>query len=131
MELVRYHISPIYGGGSELYISCNDAPTRYCIEWRRTDEPGLTGINLKFQLGVVPSVGPNGVTLEALLAVCQHRLEHFQAGQFACAENAEALHHIQRALAALHRRTDNRIEQGIEGTNLQHRSDESTPVRPL
>ena len=46
----------------------------------------------------------NGLTIEALLAICQHRLECFQAGNFACDVNALALRGINDALQALHAR---------------------------
>lgn len=56
--------------------------------------------------------GVNGVFMEDLLECVMMRLKGVQTGPFACAENAEALTHLQLALAALDRRTDRvRAEQ--------------------
>lgn len=51
-----------------------------------------------------------GVTMESLLAVCKHRLEAFQAGQYPCYENGEALKGIDKALNALKSRTLRQVE---------------------
>ena len=72
---------------------------------------------VRFQKGPVKMAGKNGCFMEDLLHICQHRLECFQAGEFACAENAEALDHVKKALAALDRRTRDRQQRGVEGTN--------------
>lgn len=72
--------------------------------------------NIKFQNGPIAEVGTNGLTHEALLAVCIDRLECFQNGPFACAENAVALAHLRLARNSLQARTQRRIAQGVEGT---------------
>jgi len=59
----------------------------------------------------------NGITHEALLAILVHRLECFQAGPFACRENAIALTKLQEAQHWLHHRTRGRMERGVEGTH--------------
>ena len=61
----------------------------------------------------------NGTTNEAELAKVKHRLECFQEGPYPCEENAEALDHINKAIAALHRRTDNRKARGVEGKDVE------------
>lgn len=72
---------------------------------------------LHFQHGGVQDVGGwNGVSMEALLAICADRLEAFQAGPFPSQENATALHNVQEAMRSLHKRTQNRIKRGVEGT---------------
>jgi peptidyl-prolyl cis-trans isomerase B (cyclophilin B) len=85
-------------------------------------EEGYAGqslmLHLLFQNGVVPVVGQNGVTLEAVLAACGHRLQGFQDGKFACDENQEALDHINAAIEALQRRTRARIAREVEGTHV-------------
>ncbi|MEQ5770022.1 hypothetical protein NFH98_20840 [Halomonas sp. H33-56] len=63
--------------------------------------------HLRFQVGN-PAEGVNGVTLEALLAVCLDRLSCFQSGPHANAYNAESLAHIEKALEALKDRTRER-----------------------
>lgn len=70
-----------------------------------------------FQNGSINEHGVNGVTQEALLAIVADRLESFQAGAFACPENADALTSVKEALAALLSRTKARMARGVEGTN--------------
>lgn len=72
---------------------------------------------LRFQNGPIQEVGVNGITNEALLAVLIDRLEGFQAGPFACAENAEALAMLREAQHWLKARTMSRQERGVEGTH--------------
>lgn len=70
-----------------------------------------------FQNGPIPENGVNGVTQEALLAIVIDQLRSFQAGPFACRENAVALTHIETGLMWLHSRTLNRERRGVEGTH--------------
>ena len=56
-----------------------------------------------------------GVTNEALLAIVIDRLEAFQDGPYACAENEKALVGLRDALQALHDRTLNRTARQVEG----------------
>jgi len=70
---------------------------------------------LCFQNGPISEVGMNGITIEALLAVCKDRLDGFQSGPFACDSNQVALDAINNALDALHSRTRERRERGVEG----------------
>ena len=96
------------------------------------DAPGAGGANhaydihdyygydlcrINFQKGPIKEQGVNGITQEALLAICADRLESFQAGSFACEDNAEALLHIQKALNCLKKRTTDRIARNVEGEN--------------
>ena len=71
---------------------------------------------LSFQDGLPGEVGTNGVTIEALLAICADRLRGFQLGKFSCRENACALTKIDEALMWLHKRTRERDARGVEGT---------------
>jgi hypothetical protein len=70
-----------------------------------------------FQNGPINEVGLNGVTHEALLEIVADRLRSFQAGPFACRENALALTKIEEAQHWLHHRTLHRMARGVEGTN--------------
>lgn len=72
---------------------------------------------IHFQKGPVAKAGKNGCFMEDLLDIVRHRLECFQAGPFACAENADALDHVIKALDALNRRTRDRQQRGVEGTD--------------
>lgn len=70
-----------------------------------------------FQNGPVNAAGVNGVTHESLLAILIDRLESFQAGDYACNENAMALGGLRDAQDWLASRTRKRIERGVEGTH--------------
>lgn len=101
------------------------------------DEPGAGGANhtyrlslladtgrhpetdagdIQFQNGPIKESGVNGISGEALLAIVEDRLLCFQAGPFACRENAIALTKIQEAMHWLHHRTRERLARGVEGT---------------
>ena len=73
--------------------------------------------HVRFQNGPVKEVGVNGCHQEDLLAIVVDRLECFQAGPFACRENALALTKINEAIHWLNHRTAGRIVRGVEGTN--------------
>lgn len=72
-----------------------------------------------FQNGPIAEVGVNGVTQEALLAIVADRLRSFQAGPYACRENALALTKIEEAQHWLHHRTRARMSRGVEGTHAK------------
>jgi len=71
-----------------------------------------------FQNGAIGDVGVNGVTQEVLLSIVADRLRSFQAGPYACPENALALSHVESAQAALHSRTKARVARGVEGSHV-------------
>lgn len=95
------------------------------------DEPGAGGANheysiqlpqggffkIGFQNGPIAEAGVNGVTQEALLAICIDRLRCFQKGPYSCRENALALTKLEEAQHWLHSRTRARMERGVEGTH--------------
>jgi len=58
-----------------------------------------------------------GVTEAAILAVLIDRLEGFQAGPYACWENAEQLSLLRQALAMTRARADARAARGVLGKN--------------
>lgn len=68
-----------------------------------------------FQNGPVASNGVNGLTNEALLAILIHRTTVLN-DKFSCAENKDAIAHMQAALTCFEARTNRRIAKGIEGT---------------
>lgn len=72
---------------------------------------------VRFQNGPIKEAGVNGVTQEALLAICADRLRSFQAGPYSCRENAVALTHIETAQMWLQKRTRERLARGVEGTH--------------
>lgn len=81
------------------------------------DIDGKASVGINFQNGPIAEAGVNGLTHEALLAILADRLVCFQAGPYACDENAAALAHIQSAQGVLQDRTRRRMEAGIEGTH--------------
>ncbi len=76
-----------------------------------------TSVPIIFQNGPIKEFGVNGVTHEALMAIVMDRLRSFQAGPFACRENALALTKIEEAMHWLQHRTRVRVARGVEGTN--------------
>jgi hypothetical protein len=80
-------------------------------------QQGETRFSIDFQNGPIAEAGVNGLTQEVLLAICADRLRSFQAGKFACRENALALTKIEEAQHWLHHRTKARMDRGLEGTH--------------
>lgn len=81
---------------------------------------GLSGhesVLIEFQNGPINEAGVNGITQEVLLAIVADRLRSFQAGPFACRENALALTKIEEAQHWLQQRTIARMRRGVEGTH--------------
>lgn len=77
----------------------------------------IDNVLIQFQNGPINEVGVNGITHEALLAILIDRMEHFQAGPYACRENALALTKLQEAQMWLLERTRGRMARGVEGTH--------------
>jgi len=107
---------PDEGGACHEYNICR-AESLDDTEVIATNEFGF----VKFQKGPVKEVGVNGCYQEDLIAIVIDRLQGFQAGEFACSENEQALISLKKALSWLNARTRARAAQGVEGTN-QHRS---------
>lgn len=97
------------------------------------DEKGNGGANHHYQVdlqngnGVVDIQFQNGARLlhdsihgvldTDLLEIVRHRLQCFQAGEFASEYNAVALRHVEQALMWMNRRVEDRIERNVLGTN--------------
>lgn len=88
-------------------------------DWTRApDGSGANGVwDIQFQNGPIAESGINGLTQEVLLAIVADRLRSFQAGPYACRENALALTKIEEAQHWLHSRTLARMARGVEGTH--------------
>ena len=111
--------------------------TRNYTEVVCTDEPGQGGAchvysvipvnpdlqnghpfaQINFQNGPIKEFGVNGCHNEDLISIVIDRLEHFQAGDFKCRENALALTKLEEAMHWLRHRTNARVARGVEGTN--------------
>lgn len=109
------HIRVIVLDESEEGGACHEYETREVKE----DEFGVSThyAQIKFQKGPIKENGVNDCQIEDLLAICIHRIEGFQSGNFACADNQLALTCIQGALTSLNKRTKHRQNRGVEGKN--------------
>lgn len=101
-------------------VVCVDAPGRggACHEYLISQSEGwMSFFMVGFQNGPITEPDDvNGCQTEDLIAICIDRLEHFQKGEYACAENQKALRHMQFAMLELEQRTSDRKERGVEGT---------------
>ena len=102
---------PGAGGACHKYIVNDASLTGHGIS------PEFAVIN--FQNGPIKENGVNGCHQEDLLAIVIDRLQHFQAGEYKCRENAIALIMIEEALMWLRTRTQDRIDRGVEGTSIK------------
>lgn len=75
------------------------------------------GFTISWQRGPLNEAGRNGAFLLEVLGACQHQLAYYQDSKYACAENQEALDHIDGAIAALQSRRTKRQEEGKLGTH--------------
>lgn len=76
-----------------------------------------TRTDIIFQKGPRNSeASTNGVLDVDLLEIVRDRLKCFQAGEFACRENACALTHIEEALMWMNKRVEDRAERNVLGT---------------
>lgn len=104
---------PGHGGANHLY-----QVTGFAFAGKGDElHPHGATVELLFQNGPIKEVGVNGLTHEVLLAIVADRLRSFQAGPYACRENALALTKIEEALHWLHHRTLARVRRGVEGTH--------------
>jgi len=111
---------PGAGGASHRYeitgFDLSTNPSAYDPEYGQPASAGHKA-TIHFQNGPINEAGVNGLTQEVLLAIVADRLRSFQAGQFACRENAIALTKIEEAMQWLHSRTIKRMQRGVEGTH--------------
>ena len=99
----------------------------YSLSWKKifdkpenaTEATLNSNLVIDFQNGPIAEAGTNGVTHEALIAIVIDRLRAFQAGPYACRENALALTKLEEAQHWLHHRTRERAVRGVEGTHAK------------
>lgn len=97
--------------------ACHQYAINYCLN-PGTAEGGATRLcSVQFQNGPIKEFGINGISGEALLSIVEDRLLGFQAGEYACRENAVALTKLQECMMWLQKRTRDRVARGVEGTN--------------
>ncbi len=104
---------PGAGGASHHYhiTGFNTETNASCPFQKRHGQPARHATIL-FQNGPIQSSGVNGITHEVLIAILIDRLRSFQAGPYACDENAQALISLVNAQLALHSRTQRRQSEG-------------------
>lgn len=91
----------------------------YIIVRADGEKPGVLNsvADIQFQKGPrAAQDSVSGVCDQDLLEIVRDRLRAFQAGPYACFENARALMHIEQALIQLNERVEDRIERGVLGT---------------
>lgn len=122
MRTVTTHVAnPL---NDKLVIEVLDRPGagganhEYLIHLPAESTRGVKQTLINFQNGPIAEKGINGITQEALLAICIDRLQCFQKGGFACRENAIALTKMEEAMHWLHHRTKQRMLRGVEGKNV-------------
>ena len=111
-DITTHHVE---GMRAELTLTAmgERGPGNAYSEYLVSYGPGLTqGSVLRFQR----APQGQGLTNEILLAVVRDRLEGFQAGEYACLENENALEAVKAAMFALAVRTVRRVARGVEGT---------------
>lgn len=59
----------------------------------------------------------DGVTNEEVIKTLLHRLNFLNEKDFKCRENSLAITKLEEALMWLNRRTENRVDRGVEGTH--------------
>lgn len=62
---------------------------------------------------------PNGCFVETVINAAIQRIDHYQETEFASEYNADALFHLEAALASLQARTADRTKRNVEGTHEQ------------
>lgn len=103
---------------TEIYVLGNkeyNAYHNYTIRHKDV-KPYPCIIDIHFQKGPVKEYGLNGIFIEDLLRICEHRLECFQESDFKCKENLKALTHITLAIDWLDKRIKDRESRNVQGT---------------
>jgi acetamidase/formamidase len=100
------------GGACHEYRVCNVSPHPTLGVYEQIDFAKVS-----FQNGPIKESGVNGCHNEDLIAIVIDRLQCFQAGDYACRENAIALTKLEEAMHWLNHRTQARINRGVEGTH--------------
>lgn len=106
-------------GGACHHYAISFYDERYGFDRSPMSEDYGRNTIIGFQKGPIQENGVNGISNEALLAIVEDRLSCFQAGEYACRENAIALTKVQEAMMWLQKRTRDRVARGVEGTSAK------------
>lgn len=106
------------GSGVHAYTAYQDVGgSPFAERFGRKGRVLKTVAEIQFQHG--PRLAEDstpGVTEAVIYAILIDRLESFQAGKFACPENAEQLHHLRECLRITRERAEKRAARGVLGT---------------
>ena len=100
-------------------IGAGGACHNYEVQPVEEQLPNYAYTKVYFQNGPVKENGVNGCHNEDLIAIVIDRLQGFQKGEFACRENAVAITKLEEALMWLRKRTQDRIDRGVEGSSTK------------
>jgi len=107
---------PGHGGACHVYaIDIGGRPE----DFDEHTSSGEGSCIIRFQNGPIAEHGVNGISGEALLAIVIDRMRCFQAGPYACRDNAVALTKLEESLMWLQKRTRDRMARGVEGTSIK------------
>lgn len=110
----REKLNEIYATGEKVN---GEAYHVYDITYDSKGDGYISNHRISFQDGPRKVNGStNGVIDTDLLEIVRHRLQCFQAGEFATRENEVALTHIEEALLWMNKRVEDRIERNVLGT---------------
>ena len=111
----RNNLNEVYRMGS---VGPGGAYHEYTVDMLLDPVPGLVyHHHIQFQRGPRKDLdSERGVIDTDLLEIVRDRLKCFQAGEFACRENACALTPIEEALMWMNKRVEDRAERGVLGT---------------
>ena len=73
--------------------------------------------DIRFQKGPIKENKVNGCHHEDLIAIVIDRLQSFQQTGYKCRENAVAITKLEEAMMWLDKRTQDRLNRGVEGTH--------------
>lgn len=77
-------------------------------------------VTIFLQQDAVQHRGRNGVTMEALIAICADHLMGLQSGPFSTPGNAEVLEHLLKSLEIMKTNTAKSVSLGVHGTGQYH-----------
>lgn len=112
----RNNLNKVYRVGD---VGPGGAYHDYVILFNNTDNGNCAKLttSIQFQKGARKDPDArHGVLDNDLLEIVRDRLRCFQAGEFACRENALALTHIEEALLWMNKSAEDRAERNVLGT---------------
>lgn len=109
-----------HGLNESIYIEADAADASGASHHYVLSIEGVPVGRLQFQQGPRNVEGSTpGITEAALLAILIDRLRCFNAGPFACRENAIQITHLEEALHWTKARADARAKRGVLGTSVK------------